>query len=86
MAERKEINGYTTRSFIAMTMAVLFVILRIYGIELGVEETLLVEVLLQVAPLAFAIWAYIERIYGKATLVFSPSKLKTMEERNNVRD
>jgi len=86
MNDRKEINGYTTRSFIAMTMAVLFVILRIYGIEIGVEETVLVEVLLQVAPLAFAIWAYIERIYGKATLVFSPTKLKAMKEHDNVRD
>jgi hypothetical protein len=79
MSDRKEINGYTTRSFIAMLAAVIITVARIKGYDLGFSENQLIELGLQLAPLVFGIWAYVERIYGKCELVFNPARLKDVE-------
>lgn len=65
-----EINIFTTRSFWLMVASAIITILKVYQIDIGIDENMLVEIAMTLLPVLLSLWAYGERYFGKKKLVF----------------
>lgn len=68
-----EMSGYKARSFWLMFFATVIPIARALGFDpavVGLDDEALTNLVLLLLPVVLAIWAYIERLYGKHRLIF----------------
>lgn len=67
---RKEMSGFKARSFWLIIAAVLITAARQKGYTLPINDEQLADLIMGLAPAFLGAWAWLERLFGKAKLVF----------------